>query len=213
MESLAYLYLAQEYENPQDRAIALFNSSVGLTALEHLPKAALGMALLCSSGVGGLSQAAQAQTYSSEGLYPSSVYATNETNESRYVYIQPNDLGYSGYSAIYPCSTAYYPISYDSAAYDSAAYDPGASYPGASGYLPVRPTPVRFNRLSVGDSGSPVSQLQDLLRNAGYFSSPSTGYFGTLTESAVIAFQQDYGLEVDGIAGSETIAALQGRNS
>jgi hypothetical protein len=103
MESLAYLYLAQEYENPEDRAIALFNSSVGLTALEHLPKAALGMALLCSSGVGGLSQAAQAQTYSSEGLYPSSVYATNETNESRYVYIQPNDLGYSGYSAIYPC--------------------------------------------------------------------------------------------------------------
>jgi peptidoglycan hydrolase-like protein with peptidoglycan-binding domain len=48
-----------------------------------------------------------------------------------------------------------------------------------------------------------------LLRNAGYFSSPSTGYFGTSTESAVIAFQQDYGLVADGVAGSQTIAALQ----
>jgi Putative peptidoglycan binding domain len=193
MESLAYLYLAQDYENPEDKPIALLKNSARLAVLEHVQPpnvAALGIAgMLCCPGIVGLSQAAQAQTYSSEGLYPYSVYA----NDDSYAYGQPDSVGNS--SAVYPCSNSY--------------------YPGSSDYLPVRPkpvTPARFSSLTLGDSSSAVGQLQDLLRNAGYFNSPSTGYFGTITESAVIAFQQDYGLVVDGVAGSQTIAALQGSN-
>lgn len=79
-------------------------------------------------------------------------------------------------------------------------------------YHPVRPDPVPVHPictvLKYGDSGEPVRCLQDQLRKAGYFSGPSTGYFGSQTKHAVIAFQQDYGLVVDGIAGPQTLSAL-----
>lgn len=60
-----------------------------------------------------------------------------------------------------------------------------------------------------GDSGAEVRYLQDLLREAGYLDSPATGYFGANTNRAVRAFQADYGLRVDGIAGVKTIATLE----
>ncbi|HEY9643159.1 MAG TPA: peptidoglycan-binding protein [Coleofasciculaceae cyanobacterium] len=209
MESLAYLYWAQDYENPEDKPIALLKNSAGFAASEHLawPKAAaLGMAgVLCCPGVVGLSQVAQAQTYSSEGLYPSSIYAFEDSSTpyaSGSVNLTPSSsyrFSYDGYAYVRPDSGLGY------------RYPCSNNYPGSSGYLPVRPaTPSRPGSLSVGDSGDAVRQLQDLLRNAGYFSSPSTGYFGTTTESAVMAFQQDAGLVADGVAGSRTIAALQG---
>lgn len=62
--------------------------------------------------------------------------------------------------------------------------------------------------LVCGDEGPEVTALQDCLRSAGYFRQDSTGYFGTITEDAVTAFQRDRGLEVDGIAGDATLSAL-----
>ncbi|NJR40444.1 MAG: peptidoglycan-binding protein [Leptolyngbyaceae cyanobacterium CSU_1_4] len=59
-----------------------------------------------------------------------------------------------------------------------------------------------------GDSGAEVIRLQDLLRNAGYFPSASTGFFGEFTEAAVHDFQRSKGLEVDGVAGYHTLKAL-----
>jgi peptidoglycan hydrolase-like protein with peptidoglycan-binding domain len=60
-----------------------------------------------------------------------------------------------------------------------------------------------------GDSGTNVTRLQDLLRNAGYFPAATTGFFGDFTEAAVQDFQQSRGLAVDGIAGYETLEALE----
>ncbi len=60
-----------------------------------------------------------------------------------------------------------------------------------------------------GDSGADVTHLQDLLRNAGYFPSASTGFFGGFTETAVHDFQRSKGLAVDGVAGYYTLKALQ----
>ncbi len=61
-----------------------------------------------------------------------------------------------------------------------------------------------------GDSGETVRQLQQLLRAAGYFDAAATGFFASLTESGVKAFQRDRGLAIDGIVGETTWAALGG---
>jgi hypothetical protein len=62
--------------------------------------------------------------------------------------------------------------------------------------------------LSWGSSGAEVRQLQQQLKNAGFYPGPVDGKFGPLTFSAVKRFQQSQGLVVDGIAGPKTIAAL-----
>lgn len=62
--------------------------------------------------------------------------------------------------------------------------------------------------LKFGNRGEEVTQLQQLLNQRGYLDHEPTGYFGPLTSQAVIGFQLDHGLKVDGIAGPETYEAL-----
>ena len=62
--------------------------------------------------------------------------------------------------------------------------------------------------LSVGSRGSDVVELQDLLREKGYDPGTSDGVFGPATLSAVITFQKDHKLWVDGLVGSATLNAL-----
>ncbi|NJO41985.1 MAG: peptidoglycan-binding protein [Cyanobacteria bacterium CRU_2_1] len=76
------------------------------------------------------------------------------------------------------------------------------------GFVPVRPGGEVFLRR--GDTGAEVVYIQDLLREAGYFNATSTGFYATLTEAGVKAFQRDAGLGIDGIVGAETLAALEG---
>ncbi|NET55243.1 MAG: peptidoglycan-binding protein [Symploca sp. SIO2E6] len=64
---------------------------------------------------------------------------------------------------------------------------------------------VALNR---GDSGTEVTTLQEDLKASGYYEGPVTGFYGSLTEEAVIKFQSAKGLEPDGIAGSMTQSAL-----
>lgn len=52
--------------------------------------------------------------------------------------------------------------------------------------------------LQVGDTGSDVSTLQGMLKNAGYDPGPIDGAFGPLTEQAVVALQTANGLEKNG---------------
>lgn len=63
--------------------------------------------------------------------------------------------------------------------------------------------------LSYGSSGADVRALQEQLRAAGY-NIAADGIFGPATQSAVRAYQQANGLQVDGIVGNQTRSALSG---
>jgi peptidoglycan hydrolase CwlO-like protein len=60
-----------------------------------------------------------------------------------------------------------------------------------------------------GDRSQRVVDLQQRLRDLGYYSGRLDGIFSLEIEAAVREFQRDYGLPVDGVVGSETWAALQ----
>jgi peptidoglycan hydrolase-like protein with peptidoglycan-binding domain len=61
--------------------------------------------------------------------------------------------------------------------------------------------------------GEAVRELQNQLRNLGYqdLDGPvrADGHYGDRTRRTVEAFQYDYGLTVDGVAGPKTWQALQ----
>ena len=62
--------------------------------------------------------------------------------------------------------------------------------------------------LTNGDQGEAVSRLQDRLAELGFFAGESTGFYGPLTEEAVIRYQEAQGLLADGVAGPETLGTL-----
>lgn len=63
--------------------------------------------------------------------------------------------------------------------------------------------------LKEGMRGSDVTSLQDNLRTLGYLKVSSTGYYGSLTKSAVQRLQDSNGLYSDGIAGSKTFSLIE----
>ncbi|WAL62528.1 peptidoglycan-binding domain-containing protein [Thermocoleostomius sinensis] len=60
----------------------------------------------------------------------------------------------------------------------------------------------------VGYGGEPTINLQRRLSELGYYNGEISGYYGPQTHDAVIRFQQDMGLEPDGIVGPATARAL-----
>lgn len=76
---------------------------------------------------------------------------------------------------------------------------------------PQRPTATSRLPIAEGDSGSFVRDVQQQLIDAGYglprFG--ADGIFGEETESAVMRFQRNYNLAVDGLVGPVTISKLQ----
>jgi hypothetical protein len=63
--------------------------------------------------------------------------------------------------------------------------------------------------LKQGSSGPVVTALQTKLKELGFDPKGTDGNFGPGTKAAVIAFQQSKGLQADGAAGPNTLAALQ----
>ncbi|HEY9643864.1 MAG TPA: peptidoglycan-binding domain-containing protein, partial [Coleofasciculaceae cyanobacterium] len=188
METFAYLHLAQDYEQPELKELAIFQAgSYGLEGWDSLRLSSWGaIALLTSlSSVWATSLAEVA----SAAVYYNTVAASQgvliRPDGDRIVSVQPgcpvipNPCG--GFTPIYPDT-------------NSPDYRPIRPLPDAvdPGYRPVRPTADVFLRR--GDVGSDVRYVQDLLRSAGYFNATSTGFYATLTESGVKAFQRDQGL-------------------
>lgn len=59
-----------------------------------------------------------------------------------------------------------------------------------------------------GSTGEAVAQIQQRLKNWGYYSGAVDGVYGAATEKAVKYFQSKNGLTADGIAGPATLAAI-----
>ena len=70
----------------------------------------------------------------------------------------------------------------------------------------------RYEILKIGDEDEYVQQLQEKLKELGFFSGRATGYYGTVTQKAVINYQRDAGLAADGKAGPVTLASLMGED-
>ncbi len=69
------------------------------------------------------------------------------------------------------------------------------------------PTTQAANSSAATDEN--VANLQNLLTDRGFYSGPITGFLGPRTKAAIIAAQKAYGLTPDGVAGAQTIAALE----
>ena len=59
-----------------------------------------------------------------------------------------------------------------------------------------------------GSRGSEVTNIQTKLKSLGLYSDKIDGIYGKNTQAAVRTFQQQKGLQVDGIAGPQTLKAL-----
>ena len=79
--------------------------------------------------------------------------------------------------------------------------------------IPTAALAAEYDTLQYGDTGDAVTDLQQALYDKGYLTVSPTGYYGHLTENAVIAFQQANSLSIDGIAGPITQSALFGSST
>lgn len=75
-------------------------------------------------------------------------------------------------------------------------------------YLGFSKIPMAYALSQYGSSGEEVKQIQSKLKEWGYYQGNVDGIFGSQTYEAVRKFQSSNGLKVDGIAGSQTLAAL-----
>ena len=83
--------------------------------------------------------------------------------------------------------------------------------PSAQAVTPAptpKPTATPVTSLKLGSQGQEVRNVQKKLKELGFYKGNVDGDFGEATEKAVKAFQQQYGLTVDGKVGSATMAKL-----
>lgn len=74
-------------------------------------------------------------------------------------------------------------------------------------------TTTVVSTLRKGDANEAVKEMQARLIQMGYLSGDADGKFGVQTYRALMAFQKANNLEVDGVAGSKTLAALSSANA
>lgn len=63
--------------------------------------------------------------------------------------------------------------------------------------------------LKVGSQGEQVKEVQQMLKDLGYFDDEVTGYYGTYTAACVKEFQTDAKIEVDGVVGPEFMSTIK----
>jgi murein L,D-transpeptidase YcbB/YkuD len=103
----------------------------------------------------------------------------------------------SGWNAKNACWTAHYDSPY--------AYKAGYKLLG----FIYQPESQAQRAMRKGDNGEDVKALQTALAQIGYLrKNEIDGDFGVITLGALLAFQFENGLEVDGVAGAKTQAAL-----
>jgi len=91
----------------------------------------------------------------------------------------------------------------------SAAAASGATTSGSTANSQDGSAGFNFTEfLSIGSQNAQVTALQERLTSDGFYASPITGYYGTLTKAAVEKFQSAHGINVYGYVGPGTRLAL-----
>lgn len=122
--------------------------------------------------------------------------------------VWPSALDIVGHRDIKPKTEC--PGDYIQTLIDDGVFDPGETMPGeAPSILPKSGYPVPSRLLRRGDTGDEVAWLQYHLNNHGA-NLKIDGIFGPRCRAAVIRYQSNNGLQVDGLAGSKTISSLIG---
>ncbi|MDD4503830.1 MAG: LysM peptidoglycan-binding domain-containing protein, partial [Clostridiaceae bacterium] len=75
-------------------------------------------------------------------------------------------------------------------------------------FIMAIPSYADTNVFKRGDKSTEIVTAQAALKKLGYFDEVCTGYFGEVTEAAVIRFQKEYKLGDDGILGPITVGWL-----
>ena len=78
----------------------------------------------------------------------------------------------------------------------------------AAALLIVTQVPQASAAVYWGSTGAQVTQVQQKLKQWGYYDGPVDGVYGQGTYDAVVLFQRKNGLTADGVAGSATLAAM-----
>jgi len=211
METVAYLEVAQDYENPESQSYDGISERIKLSC----KAVATSLGVVATAWTGGLLTSAPALACGySISCGPRPIFF-NPCCRPQPIFVRP--------IAVNPCCRPrpiyYQPISYPSCnvscysedyGYDK---DPGYKDPGydqgnSNNYHEIAFSPYTdANNLSLGDAGQTVALLQQALSDLGYHVSVD-GLFGLQTEAAVIAYQRDQGLMVDGVAGGQTLDSL-----
>jgi stage II sporulation protein D len=208
MEMLAYLHAAQEYEYPEDKEIDLnwVNRAavtlLGVACTTGFVNLGAAEAVTVFQGDSGADVTRLQDLLRNAGYFPiaSTGYYGEVTAAAVEAFQRAKGLAIDGiagdltFKALQPAvSTAPIPVT------------PVATAP----VTPAPNTGFLSTDLGFGDSGTNVTRLQDLLRRAGYFSAPSTGFYGAATRDAVLRFQRANQISADGFAGRTTLVALE----
>lgn len=207
METLAYLHLSTAYEEPADLKPVSFDLILfkgfnwnKLPAKASVRFLALTFALL----IVGMSSSAFALQRGDSG----SQVATLQRNLSTAGYYKGPLTGF--YGSLTQDAVSSFQRANGIKPDGIAGSTTLAALEGRGGPDPNNGSGYSNVLLRRGSSGTAVTQLQRTLTSRGYYSGPITGYFGRLTETAVIRFQQANGLVADGVVGARTSAALRG---
>jgi hypothetical protein len=94
------------------------------------------------------------------------------------------------------------PAAATTGATETGATETGATTDGQPALVPTD------EALVPGATGQPVRRLQRALNTLGYDVGQPDGEYGPATQEAVSAFQEAEGLDVDGVAGPQTLEAI-----
>ncbi len=193
METVAYLEVAQDYEQSEAQSLA----QISERAKRSGKAIATGLGVVATAWTGGLLTTAPALANNWGCCRPSRPIAVDPCcRPSRPIAVDP---------CCRPSRPVYHPVSTPRCISYCDSNQPDY---GEGDYNEISfQSYTDGNNLSLGDAGQTVALLQQTLADLGYSVSVD-GLFGHQTEAAVAAYQADRGLFVDGIAGGQTLDSL-----
>lgn len=217
METLAYLHLALDDEAPMDAFDSFTLNSLKLfdwlkPCQLATPTRIYWLSLLLVLSIVGLAGEALAQRTLKEGdRGPDVTFIQDRLRQLRYLN-RPSDgvFGSTTTDAVIQFQRDYHlvPDGMVGPTTESALFAEFEPRRGIASQALSSQSPFNERVLQRGDRGADVTDVQQRLRELGYFQGTPTGYFGSSTQDAVTRFQINQNISVNGIVDSQTRSAL-----